>query len=343
MRSIKKNNKSRGEHWALVESPAVPDWETAHIFLEVARSGSFRAAAQKLRQSVNALRRRVDALEQDLGVPLLIRHVNGVKLTDEGARIYDAALRMESVSFDLLQARNISEKQVEGDVQLAVTEGLGVGWLLPQIPEFLRGSPKLTLNLRCKQTPPDLLRLEADISVQLERPKGPDLKVMKLGYLHMMFFAAQSYIDIHGCPKSSAELENHRFVILTDDQGRWENAYQNALSGILPSKIVALRNNISTAHFWSVARGAGIGILPTYVQAIGADLVPLEMGEIIKHEIWLTYRPDAKRTARLRKTIDWIVQTFDPGRFPWFREDFIHPASFAKIYKGKPLHSLITG
>src|SRR5882762_3210369 len=158
MRSSGKKSRSRGGQWAVVEPPTVPDWEAAHVFLEVARSGSFRAAAQKLRQSVNALRRRVDALEQDLGVPLLIRHVNGVKLTDEGARIFNAALRMESVSFDLLQAGDRSEKQVEGDVQLAITEGLGVGWLLPQIPEFLRGSPKLALNLRCKQTPPDLLR-----------------------------------------------------------------------------------------------------------------------------------------------------------------------------------------
>ncbi|HSS14947.1 MAG TPA: LysR family transcriptional regulator [Rhizomicrobium sp.] len=342
MRSFKKNNTSRGERWAMVEVPAVPDWEAAHIFLEVARCGSFRAAAQKLQQSVNALRRRVDALEQDLGVLLLIRHVNGVKLTGEGARIYNAAERMEGASFELLQAGNPSKKQVEGEVQLAVTEGLGVGWIMPQIPQFLHSNPKLTLNLKCKQTPPDLLRLEADISVQLERPKGPDLKVMKLGYLHMMFFASQSYIDLHGSPKSATELKNHRLVILTDDRGRWENAYQNALSGILPSEIVALRNNVSTAHFSSVVRGAGIGILPTYVQAIGADLVPLDMGEIIKHEIWLTYRSDAKRTARIRKTIDWIVRAFDPGRFPWFREDFIPPARFGEIYKGRPLTATLT-
>jgi DNA-binding transcriptional LysR family regulator len=340
MRASKKN-KSR-EHWAREDFPAAPDWEAAHIFLEVARCGSFRAAAQKLGQSVNALRRRVGALEKDLGVTLLMRHINGVKLTEDGARIYDAALRMESVSFELLQAGDRPEKQVEGEVQLAITEGLGVAWMLPQAPEFLRHNPKLTLNVRCKPTPPDLLRLEADISVQLERPKGPDLKVMKLGYLHMMYFASQSYIDLHGCPQSRTELENHRLVVLTDDQGRWETAYQNDLPGILPSKIVALRNNVSSAHFWSVARGAGIGILPSYVQAIGAGLVPLELGEMVKHEIWLTYRSDAKRTARIRKTIDWIAQAFDPQRFPWFREEFIHPARFAEIYRGKPLTGLLT-
>jgi len=333
MRSSKKNNDQNSERWAVVEPPTVPDWEAAHIFLEVARCGSFRAAAQKLGQSVNALRRRVHALEQTLGVPLLIRHVNGVKLTDEGDKIFAAATRMESASFELLQAGDRMEKQVEGEVHLAVTEGLGVGWLMPRIPEFLRTNPKLTLNLRCKQSPPDLLRLEADISVQLERPKGPDLKVMRLGHLHMMFFAAKSYIDVHGIPKSVAEFENHRLVILTDDRGRWETAYQNALNGILPSKTVVLRNNVSTAHFSSVVRGAGIGILPTYVQALGANLVSLELGEITRHEIWLTYRPDAKRVARLRKAIDWLVQAFDANRFPWFREEFIHPLGFSNIYE----------
>jgi DNA-binding transcriptional LysR family regulator len=231
MRPSKKET-SHMEPWAVIAPRIVPDWEAAHIFLEVARCGSFRAAAQKLRQSVNALRRRVDILEADLGVALLLRHVNGVRLTDEGSKIYSAALPMESASFDLLQARNLSEKQIEGDVHLSISDGLGTYWLLPQVAEFQRSNPKLTLNLRCAQKPPDLLRLEADISVQLERPTGPDLKVMKLGHLHMMFFASQSYIDDHGCPKSVPELDKHRLVVLTDDEGKWGNAYQKALSAI---------------------------------------------------------------------------------------------------------------
>jgi DNA-binding transcriptional LysR family regulator len=337
MRSPKKSKGSQGERWAVIEPPAVSDWEAAHIFLEVARCGSFRAAAQKLGHSVNALRRRVDALEKDLGVPLLIRHVNGVRLTDEGSKIYSAALRMEGASFDLLQARNLSEKQAEGEVNLSVTEGLGVYWLIPQLLELQRSNPRLTLNLRCSQTPPDLLRLEADISVQLVGPKEPDLKVVKLGYLHMMFFASQSYLDAHGCPKTISDLENHRLVILTDDGGNWENAYQKALSGISPSGLVALRNNASSAHFWSIVKGAGIGILPTYVQALGSNLVPLEFSEVHKHEIWLTYRSDAKRIARIRKTIDWAAQCFDPHRYPWFRDEFVHPSRFPEVYKGKPL------
>jgi DNA-binding transcriptional LysR family regulator len=341
MPSSKKTKGSQGGRWAVIEPPAVSDWEAAHIFLEVARCSSFRAAAQKLGQSVNALRRRVDALEKDLGVPLLIRHVSGVRLTDEGSKIYSAALRMEGASFDLLQARNISEKQVEGEVLLSITEGLGSFWLVPKLAEFQRSNPKLTLNLKCSQIPPDLLRLEADVSVQLVRPKEPDLKVVKLGYLHMMFFASQSYVDAHGSPTTVPELDNHRLVILTDEGGNWENAYQKALSGILSPGLITLRNNVSSAHFWSIVNGAGIGILPTYVKALGSTLVPLDLGAFHKHEIWMTYRSDAKRIARIRRTIEWIARSFDPGKFPWFRDDFVHPSRFAEMYKGGPLAGMV--
>jgi len=79
----------------------------------------------------------------------------------------------------------------------------------------------------------------------------------------MMFFASQSYIDVHGSPKSNIELENHRLVILTDDRGRWENAYQNALTGILPSKTVALRNNAALVSH--AAAGFGVSTILTTV------------------------------------------------------------------------------
>ena len=40
----------------------IPDWEAVRVSLEVVRKGSFRAAAEHLRMSVNAVRRRVEAL-----------------------------------------------------------------------------------------------------------------------------------------------------------------------------------------------------------------------------------------------------------------------------------------
>ncbi len=125
MQSLEEQGVPQGEHALLVKPRRVPDWETVRIFLEVMRSGSFRAASDRLGQSINALRRKVDEIEHTLGIILLTRHVDGVRATAEGEKIYNAALRMEAASFDLLRARNSVETDIEGEVRLAVTEGLG--------------------------------------------------------------------------------------------------------------------------------------------------------------------------------------------------------------------------
>ena len=330
MRTSKKNRSQ----WSAVPPPIVPDWEAARIFLEVTRCGSFRAAALKLGQSVNVLRRKIDQFEKEIDAPLLSRHVNGVQLTDEGSKIYAAVQQMESASFNLLQARRLSEKQVEGEVRLSITEGMGLGWILPHLPEFQRANPQLVMNLRCESRPADLLRLEADIAIRLQRPTEPDLKLVKLGRLHMMFFAAKSYFEAHGYPTSTADLAKHRFVVLTDDAQNWEDTYRRVLPGLSPAGLVVLRNNVSSTQFWSLIQGMGIGALPTYLQAIGANLVPVEFAESTGLDIWLTFRSDAKRIARIRKTIDWLIQIYDPRRFPWFRDEFVHPKRFAELYKG---------
>jgi hypothetical protein len=85
-------------------------------------------------------------------------------------------------------------------------------------------------------------------------------------------------------------------------------------------------------------------MLATYAQAIGTQLVPLDIGVVHPIDIWMAYHPDAKRIARVKRTIDWITQSFDPQRFPWFRDEFIHPNKLAKEYRGDPLvNSLFAG
>src|SRR5262249_51345872 len=82
---------------------------------------------------------------------------------------------------------------------------------------------------------------------------------------------------------------------------------------------------------------------PTYVHAIGGRMVPLELDMRFAFEIWLTYHPDAARIARVRRMIDWIVDSFDPRKFPWFRDAFIHPKDLPKEYRGAPMINLFEG
>ena len=98
------------------------------------RTASRRSAAHRLGIGFNALRKRIDELEATLGVSLLTRGVMGVQLTEEGERIVAAAKQMEAAAFNVLRARDSLSSGVEGEVRVAVTEGIGSAWLMPRLP-----------------------------------------------------------------------------------------------------------------------------------------------------------------------------------------------------------------
>jgi DNA-binding transcriptional LysR family regulator len=332
MQSLAQRGVPITERESLGAASTIPDWESVRLFLEVARRGSFRSAADHLRLSINVLRRRIADLERELGVTLLTRHVDGVRTTAEGEEILASARHMEAASFGLIRARDRAVPSLSGGLKLAVTEGLGTFWLVPRLVEFQRAHPKLFVDLNCAMQSPDVVRLEADAAVQLIRPTNPDLKVVKLGRLHSMPFAAQSYIDLFGVPKTAEEGLTHRLVLQVADQTSAVQLFERTYPGVSVGEHVVLRTNVGSAYFWAVAQGAGIGILPTYARAVSGRVIPIDVGLRFQFDIWLTYHPDAVRIPRVRRMVDWLIDAFDPKRFPWFRDEFIHPNDFTKEY-----------
>lgn len=334
---------SPDEHPLAPVAGRAPDWESIRLFLEIARRGSFRSASESLGISINVLRRKIDELEKELGLKLLTRHVDGVRVTSEAARIFSTAEQMEQAAFGLLRARDQAAPLLAGEVRIAITEGLGTFWLTPRLIEFQRAYPHLQINLSCAMRSADVLRAEADVAIQLSMPTSPDLKVIKLGCLHIMPFAGLSYIDTYGLPKTEEEFVNHKIVLQSSDQTATSELYSKWFSHIPQTGFVTMLNNVSSANYWAVAKGAGIGWLPTYAAAIGARIVPVDAGYRHSFDILLAFHPDANKIPRIRRVIDWLVDAFAPSRFPWFRDEFIHPDRLQDLYTGGPLVNMFEG
>jgi DNA-binding transcriptional LysR family regulator len=331
------------EHPQAPGSGRAPDWESIRLFLEIVRRGSFRSASESLGISINVLRRKIDELERELGLKLLTRHVDGVRVTSEAEKILATAEKMEEAAFGLLRARDQAAPLLTGEVRIAITEGLGTFWLTPRLIEFQRAYPHLKINLSCTMRLVDVLRSEADVSIQLSMPTSPDLKVTKLGCLHIMPFAGLPYIDTYGLPKDEDEFSKHKVVLQSSDQTATPELYSKWFSHVPQEGFVTMLNNVSSANYWAVAKGAGIGWLPTYAPAIGARIVPVDVGYRHSFDILLAFHPDANKIPRLRRVIDWLVEAFAPSRFPWFRDEFIHPDRLQSMYTGGPLINMFEG
>ena len=322
------------------EIPRLRNWETARVFLEVARSGSFRAASQTLHLSVNTLRRQIEEFESETHIKLFTRHADGVRLTREAEQLVAAAQRMEIASFDIVRPR-APDPSVRGEVRLSVTEGLGTFWIAPRMVEFQRAYPELLIDLQSSMRPADVLRLESDVGIQITRPTDNDLRVVKIGRMHAMPFASCEYLARYGRPKDFHDFAGHRLVLQVAEQPDLL-AFERTFPGISQVGLVSIRTNASSTHFWAVVHGAGIGVLPTYV-APSRLVEPVDMNMRFAHDIWLVYHPDLAKSPRVRLVIDWLVEAFSPKRYPWFSDDFIHPQDLPDDVGGLSLVALQKG
>jgi len=314
-------------------------WDDLRVFVVVARTLSFRKAATALRTSSSTILRRMERLEQTFGFRLFDRLPEGVGLTAEGRSVYASAQQMELASHSL-RAHLDQDLTTRGMVRCSVTEGLGTMWILPHLAQFSRTHPTTIVDLRCSMEVADVLRMEADVAIQLEKPDRPDVKVVRLGRMHIYPFASQRYIDTYGLPKNVSEIGQHRLVHQKGPQVD-EDATQRVLKVPSIEGIVALRTNASTAHAVAIELGIGIGGLPTYIVAIGTELIPVDIGVTHQTDIWMTYHPDARSIRRVAVFIDWLRTLFDPKLYPFFGDEFIHPRDLAPAHSPAEAKTLL--
>jgi DNA-binding transcriptional LysR family regulator len=244
---------------------------------------------------------------------------------------------MEAAAFDLLRAGNSVANTVSGEVRVAVTEGLGTFWLAPRLVEFQQSFPSILVDLHCAMRSADVSRHEADIAIHLSRPAALDVKLVRLGRMHLMLFASPKYLEAYGTPTTAEELIKHRLVMQVADQTAAKETFDSWFPGHAQQDLLVMKTNVSSANYWAVANGAGIGVFPTYASALGGELVPLEIELRRPFDIWLSYHPGNGRIPRVRHMIDWLVEAFNPARFPWFKDEFVHPTEFKAVYTGESL------
>jgi len=287
----------------------------------------------RLGMSINTVRRIIKRLEDQLGFALLFRDAEGVSLTPEGRRVIVAARDVEKTVQDLWRVAAGVGSTMTAPVRVAVTEGLGTFWLTPRLVQFIDddASPK-RVEVQCAMGSVDVLRLEADISVQLVQPTNPGITARQLGYLHLVPFASPEYLERYGMPKRIADLAQHRIVEQTTDQVTGvEEFFKRTFSAEIAEQVIRFRTNFSSVNYWSIAKGAGIGMLPNYAKQIGGRLVHVDVGIVYTVQIWMASHPEVLKTKRHREFADLIAASFDRRTYPWFGEKYLSPADIEKL------------
>jgi DNA-binding transcriptional LysR family regulator len=298
------------------------NWDDIRLFLSVARTKSLRAAAHETGLSLNVLRSRIEALEQQSNAVLLVRTARGSVLTEEGRRVLSIGEEMFRQAKLFAHYSQRPRPGLRATVRVGVTEGLGTFWLIPRITEFSVAEPSIRCSIKCAMRMPDVSGLEVDFAIQLERPDDPELVVQRLGWLHICLFASRRYIERYGAPATRDEISRHPYVDLVADQ---IPSVEEVITPTDKRSFVGIQVNTSSAQVLAVTGGAGIAALPTYARALCGSLVHVAQDFALKRDVWLVHHPRSAELLHVRKAMNWVKKSFNAERFPWFGPAFVAP------------------
>jgi hypothetical protein len=84
-----------------------------------------------------------------------------------------------------------------------------------------------------------------------------------------------------------------------------------------------------------------MGLFPPLYPRFGRKIVPLGPDLPRAFDIWLSYHPDSYPPDSAR--IGWIIEAFNPTRFPWFKSRIHRSNDLKAVYKGESLINLFEG
>lgn len=116
-------------------------------FCTVLNEGSMTAAAEKLLLTQPAVSQQIRAIEDELGVPLLVREVRRVKPTMQGQLLYDYAKRILYLTQQAETAIQTMSQEVSGSLSMGTINSIGMYLISPIVGLFLKHNSNLNIKL----------------------------------------------------------------------------------------------------------------------------------------------------------------------------------------------------
>jgi DNA-binding transcriptional LysR family regulator len=279
------------------------------VFTKVVESGGFTAAGRRLGLSVSAITKTIARLEEELGTQLITRTTRQLHTTDHGQEFYERCVRILADLDDaetMLKQRSVSHK---GRLSVVVPFSFGRVTLVPELPAFLRQYPDIMLDLNFSDGPVDMVAAGYDVAVRTGEISDSRLVTRLLTCGAQVTFAAQSYLDRHGMPRTPQDLCNHNCIV-----GRFGSEWRfRGADGSALTVRVAGNTTISNGDALREAAVAGVGIAQGTWWLVRKDLERGALQSILPDygiqgmPISILYPAQRRVSPRVRAFIDFLV------------------------------------
>ena len=186
-------------------------------FASVATRGSLSAAARAEGVAPGVIGRRLDALEEHLGVKLLVRTTRRISLTHEGSAFLEDCQRLLSDVANAEASVSAGGVKASGHLRITAPAGFGRRHVAPLVPRFRAQHPDVTISLNLSDRVVDLAGEGFDCAVRVGDLPDSSLVSVRIADNRRLCVATPDYLQRHGTPRHPGELAQHDCLTLSSE------------------------------------------------------------------------------------------------------------------------------
>jgi len=186
-------------------------------FVSVATRGSLTAAARAEGVAPAIMGRRLDALEEHLGVKLLVRTTRRISLTHEGSAFLEDCQRLLSDVANAEASVSAGGVKASGHLRITAPAGFGRRHVAPLVPRFRAQHPDVTISLNLSDRVVDLAGEGFDCAVRVGDLPDSSLVSVRIADNRRLCVATPDYLHRHGTPRHPSELAQHDCLTLSSE------------------------------------------------------------------------------------------------------------------------------
>ena len=204
-------------------------------FVSVATRGSLTAAAIAEGVVPAIMGRRLDALEERLGVKLLLRTTRRITLTHEGSAFLEDCQRLLTDFSNAEASVSAGGIKASGHLRITAPAGFGRRHVAPLVPRFRELHPDVSISLNLSDRVVDIAGEGFDCAVRVGDIPDSSLVSVRMADNRRLCVATPAYLKRHGTPQTPADLARFHCLTLSSDasqprgwafeQGNGEVAY----------------------------------------------------------------------------------------------------------------------
>ena len=228
-------------------------------FAAVATKGSLTAAALAEGVAPAVIGRRIDALEERLGVKLLLRTTRRITLTHEGSAFLEDCQRILGELANAEASVSAGGVKASGHLRITAPAGFGRRHVAPLVPRFVAQHPDVSLSLNLADRVVDIVNEGFDCAVRVGDLGDSNLVGVRLADNRRICVAAPAYVERAGAPMTPADLGHHACLTLSSDASQtrgWAFVVDGEVTHLRPGGRLDCSDG-QVLHDWCLA---GLGI-----------------------------------------------------------------------------------